>query len=1324
MPDQYEDGVEPLDGGFYPAPRDVQEEYHSFSPQTEQGQSYDQDEDSIFRPLPSLMGGLDRLRARKEREINKLYTQAQRAPVYQNEDGTLTKTPPQQYLSGTFTPIGGAAPYRIENPEHVPVQLKMAEQLKNRTTFPSLADGTPLTNAYVYENAPRIWDEMLRASNGNMDQRNFLTSPIWNQFKGLDNESLAVLKTEVGKAIMPFYKPYVQKQKAMKELKDQITDPENGPMFMHFFMPHEKEIIARAGTDQAKTLINTIRSKAETLTNDPDAMQAFTELEKSSKIIPPSDGTMMQSQLDELVKEKNYYRSLMATRSSSGFATILNHYTQYKQGVKQKRDKLTQLVSDQFEDASGAERFQEVFTKVVESGYYDGREWELGKDLKRLRKSDGMVKIGDFPPIPGAKMLFDEKEALNKIQELKNNGYSDSNIFVTPDRKVLAGPAFEDFKREDIRLRFPDSGIKQQGKYVALRADIFRDENEQTVFLTIPGAKDQSPITYVSGDKQYVLRDALTKVGITEEDLKSGDDLVLGRNKQDFLAQKATPYETKFINASQFGSEEIPNGQRFTYDKEFYKAYQDRQNLVDSLTEKALLMSGDPTSPTYTSEISKAAVRGLGKTLTTGAMISAEGMDILGETLKTAFYRIAGKDKEAEAAWGRAGAAWISIKGINSAVEEAADGGFIGLDQVVRDPNATTGQHVAGTVGEIGGTIGGIALEMYATGGLGAPQLASKLTQLGSKLMGAEKQIRALSALSGNAAKIAQIQTNISRANIIVNESLNFMAQNLMTGKVTPTEIAEGGLYGLALGGGRAIGRGFNIKGSSPGLKEVETLQGLQYRQIPGMKAEPRMIDKWRFTAATAGAAGVIGLDTIIKQHRGMTPEQIVEWWKDPNNMAGMALQLMVPYFGGSSKVHPESINRVQQGPPHATALPGAPLMGTALNDYWKLATTSELGARGKFVSDQIEKFTKSNLEVPESLIKEYEVIKKSLLGDEYAQGIILKDAKAKDTGSWEVLKKVVPQLENKFPAKEVKLLGMRKVPEGPQISEVSSMSPAELTSYINTVRDNPVRQYQEAGRFNAAIKKIVDFRNSDEFAQLGDKGLSKSINNIAEDQHLLVRAARPEEVSQKLGDEIVDTKTGNSVESHVIDAALKIKQIEPIYDAIKARKAQAALRKKETREIAGRSEVKVEKTEEGWVARARVHGRGDVGTAEYKIPNSKELTKSEAQFLANDHFEAQYYKYGEKMQQQVAEEVYGGKEKSPFEEISDVDKEIANAVFSDAFEGGKDIQGAIKKLTSEKYGFTKDEVSSMFSDYIREKGHSLGEMRDFLDSEFKQNGC
>lgn len=1325
-----------------------------FSPPPPTGEDYEGNNPDIFQPLPgNLVGGLDHIRANRQRKIDKMLEQSQKSPIYQDEDGGYTKTAPDPYISGEYRPIEGA-PFRVNNPSATPVQYRMAQDMQKQFNFPMLPNGMPLSDADIYQNAPKIWDQLLNASAGNMNPQNFLASPFWDNFKGLDNDTLAALKTTVGRAIKPFYNSYTKKQGVFKTIKEEMADPDSGEMFTQFFKPHEKEIISQAGTAQATHLLDAIKQKATLLSEDPDAMAAFQELGKKSQIIPKPDDDLTQAQIDDLSKSKAYFRALMVNKNATGFASILNHYIQYKQSLQDKRSKLSDSVDEIFKKASGADDAQNYIQDLVKNGYYDGRERMLSKDMDLFKSTEGPVKIGSTT-VPGGKLFFDEREAVDKITGLIKNGANESDIFITPDRKVLTGKQWEEYQKQDVHLHFPNSGFKQNGKYLALPTDFFKDENDQEVFLTLPGVNNEnqgaSPITYKSGDTQYVLRDALDKAGIklTKDDLSSG--VVLGRSKSQFLTNEATPYEARFINASQFLNKDTPDGQRFIADGEFYKESQYRQSLRDSLSEKALIMTQSPTDPSYIGEFSKGIARGVGKTLVTGALSVSEGMAMTYDTLRAGFNRMLMTpegDKAASDAWGRVEASYGRYKNLNSEVDEAADGGFIGLNHVLADPSATGAMHVAGVVGEIGGDIGGIAIEMYGTGGLGAPALAGKLTSIGSKILGYEQELTRLSSLAGKASEIAQIRNGMSKANMVVSESLNFMAQNLMTGHGTPTELMEGGAYGLVLGLSRVPGRGFNM-GKTSAIQEMENASGVAYKEIPGAIQQPRFIDKWRALSATAGAAGTIGLDTIIKQHQGMTNAEIMEWWKNPDNLAGMVLQLAAPYFG-SHVMGSKSMDRQQFGPPHAQMIPRVKLMegaaanmapdytvshpqgsdehythgSTDLHEYWKMATTSELATRGRVVSDQIEAFSNSGKEIPESLIRQYEVIKQNLLGDDYRQVIHLGNAKARDLESWGIIKKMLPMLENKEPSKPItKLLGLQKTPEGPQVSEVSKMTPSQLVDHIQTVRENPTRQYSEAGKFNASIKKLVEFSQSPEMNSITDKGLIKSIKNIVQDQGMLTRAARPEWASQKLGDDIIDPKTNGHVNSKDIENALKIKEVEKLYDEAKDKRDQAAAERREKRDVKGWGELKLEKSKDGWVARAKVHGRIQKGQAEFKVPNSGELTEHEARFLANNHFEQEFYKFGDKQQEIAAHEIHG-EEKNIYSELEEGDKEIAKTLLSDTLEKGGDMQAAIKKLMGEKFGFSRDEVDSIMQEFTREQGESLGESRDFISEEIKKNGC
>jgi hypothetical protein len=174
MSDFFDEGSEfdPGEEAPYQSQPSPSERASSFTP-------YDVKEDELTLPS-TFSGGIDRLRSQRERKIASLRQQAAMSPVYQDDQGRMSRTAPIDNR-GWYQPLGGEA-YQVEDDSFTPVQEKMARQLEQ--TMPVSMVNGQLSNQEIWKNRGTIFNKLMEGNEGKpLTSESFADNPYWDEIK-------------------------------------------------------------------------------------------------------------------------------------------------------------------------------------------------------------------------------------------------------------------------------------------------------------------------------------------------------------------------------------------------------------------------------------------------------------------------------------------------------------------------------------------------------------------------------------------------------------------------------------------------------------------------------------------------------------------------------------------------------------------------------------------------------------------------------------------------------------------------------------------------------------------------------------------------------------------------------------------------------------------------------------------------------------------------------------------------------------------------------------------------------------------------------------
>lgn len=626
--------------------------------------------------------------------------------------------------------------------------------------------------------------------------------------------------------------------------------------------------------------------------------------------------------------------------------------------------------------------------------------------------------INGITQVPGLKLQSMEVDTVNKLKTWSDLGMDMSKALVSATGNVVPSTQFIPETEKDIIRTFGDTRIKTStpGDYVKLDLQKLEDSNGEVVYLSEPGEHEISPITYKFNGAQYVKRDVLLDVlqksGIDPKELKTGDPLTIDSKKfGEILAKDAQEYKAHLLTGQEFL--DAPEGERFATNKNVLEKIRAIEANQKDVGKSDALFYTPPSEPRFFNEVAKGLTHSL---ISAGAEISlfvpavvnslyntgkasgylseAYAKDVLGDNpedilknkavssllntnlagayLIDAYVKsLKGVDslestlKAKEAYDSSKGAhGELALPGLGSKIEEYGDNqGFWNLNKFVGDPNATDAQKL----GYFGGHFMGDMASMYAemammdapAAGLKLQSVAGKFGALANKMAGYTDQLAALQKFAGNAPEIAALSEKMSKAAHIAHSALSFTGLSILKGNITPTDLMEVAGTGATIGTATSIGRGLRFpflgKLDDKLIQEADSMGGVQYQTMKGSGGGMPILPDWkRVGAAGLADIGIVALDTLRKLYSGMTGDDIIEWWKKPENYANMATFLAMPFLG-QTRYKGVNLEREQLYPPPTT------IMSTTKPGLLNLA-----GRRMLPIGKPVERGSPINIEGPE----------------------------------------------------------------------------------------------------------------------------------------------------------------------------------------------------------------------------------------------------------------------------------------------------------------------------------------------------------------------
>lgn len=859
-------------------------------------------------PLPTrVTGPLDSLVKKRSTEVQKYNDAAIKSPLFQ-VDGQISKRPPQfDKDSGSgFIPMGGKGFYINQPPEeeYIPIQKKLADQADKR--IPRLPDGTPISDAHVIAEAGNIYQGLLQGSGGKLDPKSFIENNYWDQFKGMDPDALTAFKQSALTAI----RPYVKHQQAvgqMQGLFGEISQDPMGQMFLEALPEAQKMGIAAVMSGQSldyrgpKSIATAIAGKLDAL-EDPDNMKLFEQ--------------MQQSKDNE---DQNKFKYLLKTNSTSAFLNGLTAFDKKHKVVELKRDADVKEVYSKLNDVPGkdAELVRDTLSGLVKSGEYDKNAEVLNNDIRMINGGWGEVTLSNGSKVPGLGAAHYEMKKTTELKKLNEQVGDLSKIFIGRDGTVYHGDnAVNNFKLKDLHQQFGDTKVKTltPGEFVELDIEKFTDTNGGTVFLSLPGKLDESPVSYQVGTKQYVRRDVIKQFGITQDELSSGEPIPISDKLSERLSGKPSQYRAPLMTAEEYFDPRVKDGDRLKAKKEWFESFMQTKIQDQEKIKNNILISKPVEDPSWKWNFAKEAGKGFASSMVREA--ATIGMDVkilgdyqpatvVGNLLKFGFAKALGNEEAAKDAlkvYTETGKPEHFHLG--EQVEDAMQNGWLGLDVLNADPNAGTSGKLGGLLGHIAGDITTMVGEMAVTGPLGADAAAAKMAGYFDKVRGYSKQIEVLKKATGNSSEIIKLLDKQAKAAEFAKIFMGFQGIGLLQGKTAPVDLLDSTINS-SLGAFPAVmGRGLRMpflgKVEESAVKEVSP--GVYDVAVSQSKNLPFYPDIQRSLASLTSVAGMGGYDAIRKNFDGMSWEEIQDQYKDPEFLGSMVANGFMNLLGGQKR--------------------------------------------------------------------------------------------------------------------------------------------------------------------------------------------------------------------------------------------------------------------------------------------------------------------------------------------------------------------------------------------------------------------------------------
>lgn len=882
----------------------------------------DEDQAGATALPSSYRGGLDSYVSKLERQRDQKLAESFQSPVF-NVNGQLSRTPPPQE-NAEWIPLGGPERYRAGYMESkVPIQTQIANQIDAK--IPRLPDGTKLSDEHIFQNKDSILSGIMQNEKGNSSVKSFLENPYWDQFKGLDPEALNSFKASVYKNV---YRPAALQKQATQGLLNEYTDiykTDNGKM-MYDVLPQEAK----------SEITNVLTGKSKNFKFTQGVLKGMQEKQDA---INDNEDLFNQLKTSQDPDDQKVFKSLLTTHSGASFNTILNRYSTKLQKDKDYQDKNSkdiQAALGEFQSPR-TDAIKDQLDTLNKQNFFKKDPSLLNKYIDQSKKSMDDIEIKDadgnvLGKIPGIKNVVDERGARQEIEKLNARDISNNDILVDDNLHLYHGDQLDTFYQKHIKQDFPDSGINGKGQYVAIPKGKLQNSMGENMVLGAPDMNDTSTLSFAYKDELYVRRDELNKLGVTKDDLKSDAPIMFGKDKDQYLAREATPYKPISITADQFLTDKDSQGNTI-YDGDRYATW---KPVIDSVRQERNIAQArlkdfigqiDNTNPTtIPKEFGKAFAAGA---LNTGAHIAANVNTIyLG--LKGLAQHALGDTEGAIKTYNDALGDGTELtksnadQFISEALSKSKDPNWI--NNLAKDPNATTGQKLAAWAGGLAENLTEFAVISKGTGSIGA------LGNIGTKLLGGQKAIKALEA-AGEASP--GLISAMSKMNTIAKSAIDFSLMGIMKGEVNPSQIEENLATGTLFGAGGAFGKGF-------------TAEGLSVKSLP---------DLARAASVAASQAGIMGMDYFKKKFEGMSKEDIFKTWQDPEFLANAALTTILPSIGAA---HAETFKD--------SATHGVPMSNT----------DTEILSKNKLHSDFIDLASKEKL-TPEETTK-YDELKKQVV--------------------------------------------------------------------------------------------------------------------------------------------------------------------------------------------------------------------------------------------------------------------------------------------------------------------------------------------------------
>lgn len=775
------------------------------------------DEDRMPR---SYSNALDQYSYKKQRQAHKLEREAIERPAW-NVNGQLTRQAPNPQDFNWYQPIQGERQVVGSNVDFTPIQQRMADAAR--------AEIPRITSRQVVSGADQAYAQMLQ-ENGNkpVNMDVFDKSKRWDDLRtqGIPEEQIDLIK----RTLYPEIKKrddYFREVTKFSQLQNEIA---NDPIAQILTPRIPKGLSMK----KQQAALQFGKEKADMLREDSLSGQVFQEMSQSQDL-----GDRMQFQQ-------------MLKGTPSQMMSILTNYAQKMEKTKEIRQKFVSDFDERLKDFAGPlpKAVGQQLSELAMSGYFDKKAFLIPRIMKDLTDHPATTEYllpdsvdANHPEGIKIQSLFlphKEFELKNKIEKMVESGISEDQIVIGPNWDIKHGAqAIAKLKLDYFKQQNGDTKLKTAtpGVYVEVDDQKFKDVNGATVM----------PLgTYKIGNSIFVRRDALQKLKIPNEDLKSEESVTLGRGDQGLYTTEAMEFQTPYYTAKNFLTKSIDpktgidkmDGRRIQANQAFMDEAIRADGIFRKRSEKDIFFAKEPSEPGIFKSIFQGPIQGAVEALGRINFAAQGAVNSLVNTVMAGVHWAQGDEENRKVAWAAATATAddksgeISWRNNSKKFDELeAMGAFENIEKFNVSPYATPAEKLTHFGGKV---VGGLVVDLTEMSVVGSSLPATipiRMAAFGKRMLGMKTELDRLvkvAAIGGTgAAAEMQALLKAEQGAVTVAHGISTMlALSTLKGHVSTPELTEAGLSG-AIGAGISLyGRGarlpFTRAGAPQVIQEVE----------------------------------------------------------------------------------------------------------------------------------------------------------------------------------------------------------------------------------------------------------------------------------------------------------------------------------------------------------------------------------------------------------------------------------------------------------------------------------------------------------------------